>query len=155
MCLVHISTFPTREINTILSTEMHVLRWWARKSRRERIKNEHINTKETMGVKGKPDIIDIIQQKRLQWYGHVKRIPEERITKSIMEWIPQERRERGRPIKTWMEGVQAGMTTRNLEPDKWRNRQEWRLVSRKWRQLLKNRIHRSTFLLGQKMISTD
>jgi len=28
------------------------------------IKNEHI--KEIMGVKGKPDIIDIIQQKRLQ-----------------------------------------------------------------------------------------
>jgi hypothetical protein len=30
-----------------------------------------------MGVKGKPDIIDIIEKKRLQWYGHVKRIPEE------------------------------------------------------------------------------
>ena len=24
-------------------------------------------------MKGKPDIIDIIQQKRLQWYGYVKR----------------------------------------------------------------------------------
>ena len=34
----------------------------------ERIKNEHM--KEIMGVKGKSDIIDIIQQKRLQWYGH-------------------------------------------------------------------------------------
>jgi hypothetical protein len=28
-----------------------------------------------------------------------------------------ERRKRGRPRKTWMEGVQAAMTTRNLEPD--------------------------------------
>jgi hypothetical protein len=44
----------------------------ARKSRLERIKNEHI--KEIMGVKEKPDIIDIIEKKRLQWYGHVKRI---------------------------------------------------------------------------------
>ena len=34
-----------------------------------------------------------------------------------MEWIPRERRKRGRPRKTWMEGVQAAMTTRNLEPD--------------------------------------
>jgi hypothetical protein len=25
-----------------------------------------------MGVKEKPDIIDIIERKRLQWYGHVK-----------------------------------------------------------------------------------
>jgi hypothetical protein len=28
-----------------------------------------------MGVKGKPDIIDIIERKRLQWYGHVRRMP--------------------------------------------------------------------------------
>jgi hypothetical protein len=48
-----------------------------------RIKNEHI--KEIMGVKGKPDIIDIIEKKRLQWYGHFKRMPEERIPKLIME----------------------------------------------------------------------
>jgi len=59
---------PTREINKILSTEVDVLRS-ARKSRMERIKNEHI--KEIMGVKGKPGIMDIIEQKRLQWYGHV------------------------------------------------------------------------------------
>jgi hypothetical protein len=39
-----------------------------------------------MGVKGKPDIIDIIEKKRLQWYGHGKRMPEERIPKLIMEW---------------------------------------------------------------------
>jgi len=46
------------------------------------------------------------------------------------------------PRKTWIEGVQAAMTTRNLEPDQWRNREEWRLVSGRWRQLLKNRIAR-------------
>ena len=42
--------------------------------------------------------------------------------KLIMEWVPLERRKRGRPRKTWMEGVQAAMTTRNLETDQWRNR---------------------------------
>ena len=44
-------------------------------------------------------------------------MPEERIQKLIMEWVPMERRKRGRPRKMWMEGVQAAMTTRNLEPD--------------------------------------
>jgi hypothetical protein len=92
------NVFPTREINKILSTEMDVLRRSARKSRMERIKNEHI--KKIMGVKGKPDIIDIIEKKRLQWYGHVKRMAEERIPKLVMEWIPEERRKRGRPRKT-------------------------------------------------------
>jgi hypothetical protein len=52
-----------------------------------------------MGVKGKPDIIDIIEKKRLKWYGHVKRMPEERLPKLIMEWIPQERKKRVRPKK--------------------------------------------------------
>jgi len=36
-----------------------------------------------------------------------------------------------------MEGVEAAMTTRNLEPDQWRNRDKWRLVSGRQRQLLK------------------
>jgi hypothetical protein len=43
----------------------------------ERAKNENI--KEIMGVKGKPDTIDSIERKRQQWYGHVKRMSEERI----------------------------------------------------------------------------
>ena len=93
----------------------------------ERMKSEHM--KEIMGVKGKPDTIDIIEQKRVQWYGHVKRMPEERIPKLIVDWTPWERGKRGRPRKTCIEGVQAAMTTRNLEPDRWRNREEWRLVS--------------------------
>ena len=53
-----------------------------------------------MGVKGQPDIIDSIEKKRLQSYGHVKRTPEERKPKFIMEWIPLERRKRGRPRKS-------------------------------------------------------
>jgi hypothetical protein len=36
-----------------------------------------------------------------------------------MEWIPEERQKRGRPRKTWMEGVQVAMTekfrTRSME----------------------------------------
>ena len=74
-----------------------ILRNSARKSRMERIKNEHI--KEIMGLKEKPDIVDIIERKRLQWYAHVKRMQEERLPKLIMAWIPGERRKRGRPRK--------------------------------------------------------
>jgi len=124
----------TREINKILSTEMDVLRRWTRKWRMEGITNEHI--KEIIRLKGKPDIIHIIEKKRLHWYGHIKRMPEERVPTLIMEWIPLERRKRGRPRKTCIGGVQATMTTRNLDPDQCRNREEWRLVSRKRWQLL-------------------
>jgi hypothetical protein len=90
----------------------------------------------TIGVKGKRDIIEIIEKKRLHCYGHVNRMLEERIAKLIMEWIPLERRKRGRPRETWIEGVQAAMTRRNLKPDQWRNRGERRLVSGRRRQLI-------------------
>jgi len=128
---------PNRETNKILSTEMDVLRKSEENQEWKELKNEYI--KEIIGVKGKPDIIDIIEQKRLQWYGHVKRMPGERIPKLNVDWIPRERRKRGRPRKTWMEGEQAAVTTRNLEPDQWRNGEEWLLVSGRRRQLLKSR----------------
>jgi hypothetical protein len=125
---------PYQRNEYILSTEMDVLRRSARKSRMERIKHGLI--KEIMGVRGTADSIDIIEKKRLQRYGYVKRMLEERIPILIMEWIPLERRKTGRPRKTWMEGVKAAMTTRYLEPDRWRNGEEWRLVSGRRRQLL-------------------
>jgi hypothetical protein len=131
---------PTREINKILSTEMDVLRRSARKSRIERIKNVYI--KEIIGVKEKPDIIDIIERKRPQWYGHVKRMQDERLLKLIMEWIPGERRKRGRPRKTRMEGVRAAMKTRYLEADQWLKRKERCLGSGRRRQLSQDRKDR-------------
>ena len=95
-----------------------------------------------MEVKEDPDIIDIIERKRLQWYGHVKRMQEERLPKLIMEWIPEERRKRGRPRKTWMERVQAAMEKRHLEMDQWLNRKEWCLGSGRRRQLSQDRKDR-------------
>jgi hypothetical protein len=76
---------------------------------------------------GNADTVRFIESRRI--YDRVKKMPEERIPKLILEWVPEERRKRGRPRKTWMEGIQAAMTARNLEQDEWRNREEWRLVS--------------------------
>ena len=48
-----------------------------------------------MGVQKKPDIIVIIESKRLQWYGHVKRMTEQKLPKLIMEWVLAERKKKG------------------------------------------------------------
>ena len=55
------------------------------------------NTKPRKSDEGEPDIIDTLQTKRIQWFDYVKRMPEEKSPKLIMEWIPRERRKRGRP----------------------------------------------------------
>ena len=58
-----------------------------------------------------------------------KKMPEQILPKLVMEWIPIERKKKGRPKKTWMEGVQEALTVRGLEADQWTDREEWRLVS--------------------------
>ena len=58
----------------------------------ERMKNERIT--EIKKVKGKADILNILEKKRKQRYVQVKRMPEERITKLIMDWLPRRRRKR-------------------------------------------------------------
>jgi hypothetical protein len=57
-----------------------------------------------MEVNGKPDIIDVMEKKRLQWYGHVKRMPEERIPKLIIEWVPEKRERKKRTSKKHVDG---------------------------------------------------
>ena len=49
-------------------------------------------------------------------------MPEERLPKLIMEWIPAEMKKKGRPKKTWIEGVQSAMIARGLETDQWMDR---------------------------------
>ena len=88
-----------------------------------------------MGVQEKPDIIEIIEKKILQWHGHVKRMPEQRVPKLIIEWIPIESKKKGRPKKTWMEGVQEAMTVRGLVADQWMDREEWSLASGRHRKM--------------------
>jgi hypothetical protein len=98
----------------------------------ERIKNEHINNR------GEREA------------GHRRHNTEEKTT---MVW-PRQKDARGEntkinygmdtrvetkkrtPRKTWMGGVQGVMAARNSEQYHWRNREEWRLVSGRGRQLL-------------------
>jgi hypothetical protein len=68
-------------------------------------------------VKGKPDNIGIVEKKRLTWYGHVKRMPEERLANHYaMDTTEEAKKSRRR--KTCIEGVQAVLTARNLETGK-------------------------------------
>jgi hypothetical protein len=51
----------------------------------------------------------------------------------------EKKKKRGRPRKTWMEGVRAAMKTRHLEAVQWLNRKEWCLGSGRRRQLSQDR----------------
>lgn len=109
-----------RRLETV---EMDVFRRSLGISRLQKIRNEEIRRQ--MGVNG--TLTTDIETKQLTWYGHVQRMNNERLPKKVMEWIPAYRRKRGRPKKTWKEGVVKAMSLRDLRQDQWNDRKGWRL----------------------------
>lgn len=107
----------------LLSLEMDFWRRAAGISRAERITNQRIREIMKVGQ----TIIDEVQRRQLVWYGHVERMNNGRIPKQILQWVPTERKKRGRPKATWMGGIQKAMSERNPQPGDWENREVWKL----------------------------
>ena len=94
----------------------------ARISRKDKIKNTII--KQKMNVTR--SLLDDIKAKQLQCYGHVSRMEEGRLPKEIMKWRPPGRRKRGRPKRTWADGIRGLMGEKGLMEDDWNDRSNWR-----------------------------
>ena len=78
--------------------EMRMLRRMCGVTRMDNIRNEH-----TRGTTGVVQASKKITEKRLKWYGHVRRMKEEHIVIRMLDVeIPGERR-RGRPNLRWKE----------------------------------------------------
>jgi hypothetical protein len=60
------------------------------------------------------NISEVIEEKRLRLFGHVKRMPGNRLPLKILEWKPEGTRRRGRPKERWIYGVRRSMTDRGL-----------------------------------------
>jgi hypothetical protein len=93
----------------------------ARKSRKEKVRN--VTIREVMEV-GK-NILEVIKDKRLRWFGHVKRMPGNRLPLKVLEWEPEGTRRRGRPKERWIDGVRRSMTNHRLTEEDTRDRCRW------------------------------
>jgi hypothetical protein len=115
-------TLNTQQANKLLATEMDFWRRSARKSRKGKVRN--ITFREIMEV-GK-NILEVTEEKRLRWFGHVKRMPGNRLPLKILEWEPEGPRRKGRPKESWTDGVRRGMTNHGLTEEETRDRDRWR-----------------------------
>jgi hypothetical protein len=61
----------------------------ARKPRKEKVRNVTIRTIMEVGK----NILEVIEEKRLRWFGHVKRMPGNRLPLKILQWEPEGTRE--------------------------------------------------------------
>jgi hypothetical protein len=93
----------------------------ARKSRKEKVRNGTIRA--TMAV-GK-NVLEVTEEKVQRWFGHVKRMPGNRLPLNILEWEPAGTRRRGRPKERWIDGVRRGVTNHGLTEEDTRDRDRW------------------------------
>jgi hypothetical protein len=92
-----------------------------------------INRKTNEYIRGKMDaqdmILDKIARKQLIWYGHVKSMDPTRLPKITIYWKPEGRKKRGRPWKTWKNGIYTAMNIKALRMGEWNNRRQWNMKS--------------------------
>ena len=93
------------------STETDLWRRSARIPRKDKIRNTII--KQKMNITR--SLVDDIETKQLQWYGHVSIMEEGRLPKEVTKWRPPGRRKRGRPKRTWADGIRGLIDGRRLE----------------------------------------
>ena len=62
-----------------------------------------------------------ITRKQLIWYGHVERMDPTRLPKIMINWKPEGRKKRGRPRRTWKDGIYTAMSERGLRMGEWNN----------------------------------
>jgi len=72
-------------------------------------------------------ILDDITRKQLIWNGHVERMDPTRLPKIMMHWKPEGRKKRGRPWRTWKDGIYTAMNGRDPSVSEWNNGRQWNM----------------------------
>ncbi|KAJ4448081.1 hypothetical protein ANN_10093 [Periplaneta americana] len=76
------------------------------------------------GSKTKHSVLDYMRYKQLTWYGHVRRMPEERLPKMVLEWCSPGRRRKGRPRNSWLQEIRTGVRYCKLNDMDWMDREQ-------------------------------
>ena len=70
------------------------------------------------------NIVKYIKYKRLSWLGHVERMNNERVAKTIYKWKPYAPRLKGRPRVRWEDDVRNDL--RKMGVSNWKQRTQER-----------------------------
>jgi hypothetical protein len=70
-------------------------------------------------------ILDDITRKQLFGVVMSREWSPTRLPKIMIHWKPEGRKRRGRPRRTWKDGIYTAMNERDLRMGEWSNRRQW------------------------------
>ena len=103
---------------------MRMLRWMCGVMKLDKIINERIRGTTEVG-----EITKKVQERRLQWCGHVMRRKEHYVGRRAMVMKVQGRRKRGRPKRRWLYKVTDDIEEKGLSTDDVYDRDTWMRMS--------------------------
>ncbi|KAI5728881.1 hypothetical protein M8J77_001642 [Diaphorina citri] len=105
--------------------EMRMLRWMCGVTRMDRIRNTRIR-----GSVKVTEISKKVQERRLQWFGHVERREEAYVGKRVRRMEVSGKRNRGRPKMRYMDKIKEDLKEKNLDCSLAQNRAAWKTETR-------------------------
>ena len=121
-------TLRVEEERKLLSFEMKCLRSLLGVSLRDRLKNETIRKILNVGM----SITDIIRKKRMKWFGHVVRLPQNSYVSIAYKQDFLVKRSKGRPPKRWSDQLRNDTGLPLLTAERiGKDREKWRSIIKK------------------------
>ena len=122
MCVCE--TCPVRKESEVAlhRAEMRMVRWMCGVKLQDRIPSKGLRKR-----LGLVDIISVLQQNRLRWYGHVLLKADNNWVKKCIEYEVECARPTGRPKKTWREIVEEDCQAHKLNREDAMDHNRWRM----------------------------
>ncbi|KAK3563366.1 hypothetical protein QTP86_021842, partial [Hemibagrus guttatus] len=114
-----------RQESELEVAELKMLRFSLGVTRLDRIRNEYIRGTAHVGRLG-----DKVRETRLRWFGHVQRRESEYIGRRMLDMELPSRRQRGRPKRRYMDGINEDMKLVGASVDDAEDRDRWREMIR-------------------------
>ena len=112
-----------KDENMLHVAEMTMLRWIRGKTRKDHVRNQSIQEDAKVC-----QMSTFLRQKRLHWYGHVKRREADNLSRKVMDMDVTGKRRRGRPRLRWTDNNREDMTKYELTADMTEHRQYWKMM---------------------------
>ena len=109
----------------LLRAEIRMVRWMCGIMLQDRVPSKGLRERLVLD-----DIIWVLQQNSLRWYGHVLRKEDNDWVRKCMEYEVQGARPRGRPNKTLRETVEKDCQACKLNKEDVMDRERWRKQTR-------------------------